>query len=111
MKLKLRAWHDNKMWGPIGVLHMDFPGWISDFPSDVELMTWTGLLDRNGAEIYEGDSVRYQADFGTEQYPDDRTITDVVRFEGGAFYPVCNQPGETFEVIGNTYEGATPEGE
>ncbi len=65
----------------------------------LRIMQFTGLTDRQGKEIYESDLVEY--DSGNE---DSQIIKEEVRFEGGAFYPVCTQPSETFTVVGNKYE-------
>lgn len=85
--------------GGRGVVHLVQPDTVGQF---------TGLLDRAGREIYEGDIVRYDdyqgiAEIGFKKIE----FSEKVEFKGGCFYPVCNQPPYTFEVIGNLYE--TPE--
>ena len=59
----------------------------------------TGLKDKNGELIFEGDKVRYE----TGQ-PDRPHIEEEVYWGDGAFYPVCTMPSKEFEIIGNIHD-------
>lgn len=66
------------------------------------LMQSTGLHDKNGKEIWEGDIVRYQS------FTDGQIYTSKVHFENGCFCGggvwLKNLVWEHCEVLGNIYE-------
>lgn len=83
----------------------DLQWFFSEFVGDYELMQFTGLLDKNGKEIYEGDII-------SNQYTDNYLVV----FRDGGFKLTPEPQGEGFvgdcsefncmvrEVIGNVYE-------
>lgn len=80
--------------------------YITAYPDEVELMQSTGLHDRNGKEIFEGDIVKMAKDVYS-----DPTYYEVIRHRGGAYRLDSNQHGcelwlrhTNCEVIGNIYE-------
>ena len=86
-------------------LYDDFGEYWRDF-RDVKLMQSTGLKDKNGKEIFEGDIVKMSKDVYSEP-----TYYEVVRHRGGAYRLDSKQHGcelwlrhTDCEVVGNVYE-------
>lgn len=124
-EIKFRAWdkNNNKM---ISIARFDFADWsvythLFGKPTDglnCEIMQFTGLHDKNGKEIYEGDIVHMLevSNTGEREY-----ITDII-WEDACFVmksgkddydtflgawsgnPMTTYPMFEIEVIGNIYE-------
>lgn len=99
-EIKFRAWDGKSM-----VFHSDlkqiamseavgYYNW-----GNLEIMQYTGLRDKNGKEIYEGDIVKGLG------YDED--LSEVILEPSGGFYYAWSEYGhsaEDIEVIGNIYE-------
>ena len=119
-EIKFRAW-DNEVkriesWEMLKNCNKD---WLIDlidgvFKDDYELMQFTGLKDKNGKEIYEGDIVKFKVT-DLEKDKDNFIITECI-FLNGRFSmneiqrdekdAVCYYyfEDEIVEVIGNKFE-------
>jgi uncharacterized phage protein (TIGR01671 family) len=118
-KLKFRAWDKKeKKWicvgfhiiGEVTVFDMLGNRKLEDF-NDIEITQFTGLLDKHGKEIYEGDIVE---GFGGEKYKvvwEDnwsRFVFENFDEEDYSYDPADNEncSQHYLEVIGNIYENS-----
>ena len=104
-ELKFRAWDGKKMIDDVVpasetsiIEFYDRYEWQETEVKAVE--QYTGLKDKNGKEIFEGDLVAYE-----------KNNIASVRFEYGGFYPFvepyndfCCPSGKEVEIIGNIHE-------
>jgi uncharacterized phage protein (TIGR01671 family) len=125
-EFKFRAWVDDSMWNVNGLAQSDGSDEMDlidhsiggydevhyyDYTKDCELMQYTGLKDKNGKEIYEGDIVKGH---WWENGKSHRHI-GIVKYGMASFSVVgvkqylgfSDRLNPTYEVIGNIHE--TPE--
>ena len=116
MKPRFRAWLKKKQEMDNEIDHIS---WLEDelycigdgitymvSAKDLVLMQSTGLVDKNGKEIFEGDIVKMSKDVYSEP-----TYYEVVRHYGGAYRLESKQHGcelwlrhTDCKVVGNIYE-------
>ena len=105
--IKFRAWDkksDAMIYNPLGFPEL--------YPTN-ELMQYTGLLDKNGKEIYEGDILKgvsaniyskgvisnYEVMWGIDSWH--------IKGTGFCLQELFNFCNRNIEIIGNIYEGET----
>lgn len=113
-QIKFRAWDKLRKQMKYGVeCGVDLGIWV-DFGSvlhsdDFEVMQFTGLLDKNGKEIYEGDIINGACFNGSYAYGRVVWSNDAafLVYSIGKFIEGCNDlyyDVKHFEVIGNEWE-------
>lgn len=91
------SWRDNKF--VLEIYHDDGFCWGMQEFENVKIMQYTGLTDKNGKEIYEGDVIKYESVYGD-------IGTKKVDFEEGMFCVshLALAQLSSIEILGNIYE-------
>ena len=123
--IKFRAWNkkSQKMSAPFTLFELAVPlsqkGFIfATEGDDLEIMQFTGLIDKSGTEVYEGDILKglkgggekYQCYYDEEEFQFKIKNTSLRRVWQAATVGLIILSSKEFKVIGNIYEGLSDKG-
>jgi uncharacterized phage protein (TIGR01671 family) len=109
-EIKFRAWLGNRMgvaFNPFDSVFLSQGGTFSD---ETIFMQYTGLKDKHGKEIYEGDIIEFdlidgQKEFGVVRFSEDGFWTSQLEgFQEELLSDEINSSAYDWKVAGNIYE-------